>query len=197
MVRVGFVVEGACERLFIESESFRAFANGIGIAVCDPVVDVEGGGNLCERNLSPYILDCQEKAQPDHIIVLTDLDCEPCITETKNRIGTKHDVQVVVARQALESWFLADDRLTKAWFGVDIPFPEEILGKPWDYLKQLAKLHNVRGPGSTKLGFVRKKVLSEFGFSIERAANHANCPSATYFVDRLKRLTISGSSKPV
>ena len=46
MVKIGFIVEGDCEKIFIESDNFKNWANMQGIEICSPVVNAKGGGNL-------------------------------------------------------------------------------------------------------------------------------------------------------
>ena len=63
--------------------------------------------------------------------------------------------------------------------------PEETLGMPWDRLKQIG-VSAGRGPGS-KVSFA-KRFLRHHGFTIAAAAEHPNCPSARYFVDKVVNL---------
>ncbi|EDN65446.1 hypothetical protein BGP_6350 [Beggiatoa sp. PS] len=60
---------------------------------------------------------------------------------------------------------------------------------PWDCIKEIGKNYHKtkRGPGSTRKIFARK-MINTFNFSIERAANHPHCPSAKYFLEKLKKL---------
>lgn len=192
MVKVGFVVEGDCEKLLLESTSFRDWAQKHGIEVCFPIINARGGGNLCPQQLGGFVEACMTQAQPEKIVVLTDLECDPCVTRTKQRIGTDGIDQICVAKKALESWFLADTLALQTWLGLpDIEEAdpelqnEEAAKMPWQHLKDLSQRHNVRGPGANKLIFT-KRMLSKYGFSLENAAAHPNCPSAGYFLKKLK-----------
>lgn len=193
MVNVGFVVEGECEMLLLKSKMFQDWANKHHLTVCNPIINAKGGGNLCQKNLSAFVQECFTKCKPSphRIVILTDLECEPCVTATKSRIGTKN-CSIVVARKAIESWYLADDQAMSHWLrhSVHIDAPEITAGKPWDYLKQLSQQYNVRGTGSSHPIFT-KKMLKTFDFSIERAASHPNCPSVKYFLETLKKLGTS------
>lgn len=89
MTRYGFIVEGECEQLLVEYDNFRAWATKHGFEICEPVISVNGGGNLCPHNIEAFIKTCRNLAHPDKIVLLTDLECEPCVTATKDRIGNE------------------------------------------------------------------------------------------------------------
>jgi hypothetical protein len=193
MVKVGFVVEGYCEKILLESSNFRDWAEQNSIQICDPIINACGGGNLCQKNIEASITECRLLANPDKIMVLTDLECDPCVTATKARIGNGTIDQIIVAKKALEAWFMADTEAMRRWFKNDDfqgePKPENTLGMPWDSLKEIARNHHKekRGPGTRKTSFA-KTMINLFGFSIERAANHPNCSSAKYFLEQLRIL---------
>ena len=125
-------------------------------------------------------------------MVLTDLECKPCITAIKARIGNKNVDQIIVAKKALEAWFLADTVAMRRWLKnkdfPEEPTPVESPEMPWEYLKKIGRNYHEkrRGPGDKK--FFTKNLMKHFGFSIERAANHPNCPSAKYFLEKLQKL---------
>jgi len=188
MVTVGFVVEGASEKQLIESELFRRLCEDCNLEVVDPVVDAAGGGNMCSRNIGAFIENLRARANPNKVVVLADLDpetCAPCVQERKKIIGSQGDL-VAIARKAMESWFLADTKAMRRWLG-DNTFcevaPETLTGMPWDRLKDLRD-EKSRGPGKNRLIFARK-FIRDHRFDVRRAARHANCPSARYFVERL------------
>jgi hypothetical protein len=191
MIRVGFIVEGDSEVYLVCSAAFQETLQRYGLELCKPVINARGGGNICERNIVSYIDACQQEAKPDRIIVLTDLECEPCFTMAKTRINRDSVDAIVVARKALESWFLADEQALCQYFQHDdirCALPEETPGKPWDYLKERTKeLGLSRGPGATRKIFARNFV-QQGGFSLERAAQHPHCPSARYFLNALEFL---------
>jgi len=194
--KIGFIVEGECEELLVCSDNFRAYATRHDIQICSPVVNARGGSNLCPKNIETSINDCRDMAPPntpDKIVVLTDLECDPCITATKARIGNNRVHQIIVAKKALEAWFLADTIAMRCWLkNEDFPeeaMPEQTTGMPWERLKEIAAIyhHKKLGPGRKKRIFAQK-MITQYGFSIERAANHPNCPSARYFLDKLQNL---------
>lgn len=193
MVKIGFVVEGDCEKLLLESPHFQIWAEKHKIEVCYPIINAGGGGNLCPQQLDKFVADCKSQANPEKIVVLTDLECAPCVTATKQRIGSNGIDQICVAKKALESWFLADTQALQIWLGIkDIKEANpELEGEtekmPWQYLKDLSQQYNARGPESNKVIFT-KRMLFKYGFSLENAASHPNCSSAAYFLSKLKGL---------
>jgi len=88
-------------------------------------------------------------------VVLTDLECDPCITQVKQRIGNQGIAKVLVAKKAVEAWFLADTQAMNKWLG-QTDFieanPELTPEMPWQRLKQIVhELEQqgvkIRGPG--------------------------------------------------
>jgi len=189
VVNVGFVVEGDSDKIFIESVQFRTWAKEkCKLKIVDPVVNAEGKNNMCSEKIPKFVQTLKIQAQPDKIVVLADLDpekCAPCITKRKEIIGEENIDLVVIARKALESWFLADTQAMKKWLENEKFFeenPEETEGMPWERLKEIAKDLKKRGPGPSKLKFAQKFISN---FDVERAAQHPSCPSAHYFVKKL------------
>ena len=194
LVTVGFVVEGASDKKLVESLSFREWLKqDYKLEVIDPIVDVGGNGNLCSRNISLYVNLLKKQHNPDKIVVLADLDpekCAPCITKRKEIIGNDNIDLVIIARKAIESWFLADTEamksLTKQGRFFE-EYPEQTPSMPWDRLKEIGLQTIGRGTGSSKISFA-DKFIKYHQFSVARAAQHPNCPSASYFVEKLKLL---------
>ena len=188
MVKVGFIVEGDTEKILMESGTFRKWCDTNGIAVVDPVINAQGGGNLLPKYLSNHIARLSKNGTPDKIVVLTDLEREPNVTEVRNRIQTGDIDFIFVAVKAIEAWFLADSAAMSSCLGekgFHEDFPEKTPNMPWERIKQIAREKKQRGPGASKPGFARK-MTGNHGFSIERAAKHPNCPSAKEFHDTLK-----------
>ena len=191
MVTVGFVVEGASDKRLVESELFRKWLHeDCNLKVVDPVVDAAGNGNMCSRNIETFVKILRKSANPNKVAVLADLDpddiCAPCVQKRKEIIGSQGIDLVVIAKKAMESWFLADTKAMRQWLGDDTFYethPETLDEMPWDRLKEL-RTQKGRGPGATKLSFARK-FIHVHGFDVRRAARHAHCSSARYFVERL------------
>ena len=187
MVTVGFVVEGASEKRLVESELFKKWLReDCNLEVVKPVVDA--GGKMDSVHIEAFVKNLKKIANPDKTVVLADLDPDnrvPCVEKRKDLIGSQGIDLVAIARKAMESWFLADTEAMRRWLGDDTfceATPETLAGMPWDRLKELGRKKG-RGPG-TKVRFSRK-FICEHGFNVRRAARHAQCPSARYFVERL------------
>ncbi len=72
-MRVSFIVEGDTEKIIIESAAFMAWAKASGIEICAPVINAKGGGNLLPQNMAQIVMQAK-RANPDHIVILTDLE---------------------------------------------------------------------------------------------------------------------------
>ena len=190
MVTVGFVVEGDSEKRLVESELFKKWLReDCNLEVVDPVVDA--GGKMDSVHIGTFVRNLKKIAKPDKIVVLADLDPDsrvPCVEKRKKLIGSQGIDLVVIARKAIESWFLADTKAMREWLGDDIFYedtPETLDGKPWDRLRELGpKSKRGRGPGPSHSMFAGKFICGH-GFDVKRAAQHDQCPSARYFVERL------------
>lgn len=186
LVKVGFIVEGATEKILLESKNFKDWTKNIGVEICQPIEDANGSGNLLPKNIEPLVerLKLQE---PTHIIILTDLEHDSDKQAVIDRIGTEHVQLIFIAVKAIEAWFLADTLALNKWLKLkDVyeDFPEATPALPWERLKTLANEHNKRGPGSSKPAFALQ-MTKHHGFSLERAASHLNCPSAKEFYEFL------------
>ena len=177
MVKVGFIVEGDCEKIIIESPQFKQFLLSCGFELVTPVINAAGGGNLLPRNIQAY-LDRFNGLDVDQICVLTDLEDEPSISVVTQRICHANIQVVFVAVKALEAWFLADTAALSTWLGQTHveAFPEQTPAKPWDRLKDLAAQYGCRGTGTSKVQFA-KRMVKHYGFRVEAAATHSECPS--------------------
>ena len=190
MVKVGFIVEGNTEKVIVNSPQFKAFLNNIGLSIVDPVIDAKGNGNLLPQNIEPFIGLLKGKSA-DKIIVITDAD-NNTVNQVKKRIMPKSASyridEIVVAVKAFEAWFLACEELMRTVLHIpefSIKLPEKTTELPFDYIKSLTASQQVRGPGS-KVTFA-KRVLRH-GFSLQTAANHPHCPSATSFLNYLHQI---------
>ena len=96
--------------------------------------------------------------------------------------------EIVVAVKAFEAWFLACEELMRTVLHIpdfSINYPEKTAELPFDYIKNLTTSKQVCGPGS-KVTFA-KRVLRH-GFSLQTAASHPHCPSATSFLNYLNQI---------
>lgn len=191
MVSIGFIVEGATEKILIESDNFKTWATRHGIEICQPVLDAKGGGNLLPQNIVPLVRRLQSK-NPTHIVILTDLEHETSQQVVKDRIGTDYTNLIFIAVKAIESWFLADSEALSRWLknSVSEIYPEKTIDLPWKRLLELDCEHKPteRKRGRRKPSFA-KRITEKYNFQLERAANHPHCPSAKEFHDGLVLLT--------
>jgi Domain of unknown function (DUF4276) len=197
MVKVGFIVEGDSEKVLIESTGFRKWAGEQGLEICSPVINAKGGGNLLPHHLKTMLAQFA-RSQPDHIVILTDLEDAVDVEAVKTRITKDHTNLIFVAVKALEAWFLADTDAMRRWLKAPEffePTPEQTPGMPWDRLKEVANAHGSRGPGSNKVIFAKKMCGVALRYEIERASAHPNCPSAKAFRDGLVEL--GGKNSPL
>lgn len=184
MVNVVFIVEGKVEQIFIDFLHKTQWLAHRNINKLGPTIDVRGGGNLCPKNMQTFV----EQAltyNPDKIFILTDLECDPCIEKTKERLGVCELCATVIAKKAIEAWFLADNNVLSSLTNGQIQIfesPETTQLMPYETYKSLLIEHTGRGTGS-KVTFARK--IFKSGFDIERAASHENCASAKYFIDKI------------
>ena len=185
MVKVGFICEGKTERKIIESDKFQNFLSDVGIDCIKPVLDVKGSGNLLPENLKESVILFRNKGA-EKIVILTDLDEDACVTVTKNRITNDENKIVIVAVRKIESWFLADSITLSNLLKLEFYFnkPEEEIN-PFDTLKETFMNRQNRGIGVKDIFTAR---MLKYGFSLENAAAHPNCPSATYFLNKLKQI---------
>ena len=187
MVTVGFVVEGDSDKYLVESELFRKWLReDCNLEVIGRAVNA--AGNMRSHYIEDQVRLLRQEKNPDKVVVLADLDPDrraQCVQERKKIIGYRGIDLLVIVRKAIESWFLADTEAMRRWLGDDTfceVNPETLIGKPWDRLRELGRKRG-RGPG-TKVRFSRK-FIRDHRFDVRRAAQHASCPSARYFVERL------------
>lgn len=184
---VGFIVDGRSDKIVVESDEFAVWLDRRGLRRGEPVVVADGQPRGEQVGRLATLLR-KQAGDLDAVVQLTDLDPDavvPCISERKAYAQTSMVDLVVVAKKAMESWFLADTVAMQNWSGDPDFFeeyPEATPRMPWDRLKEIG-MSRGRGPGS-KVNFA-KRIVRTHGFSIEAAAEHPNCPSARYFVSRV------------
>ena len=188
MVKVAFIVEGDVEKIIVEKCFIESgWLTSKNIDPIKPVINAGGGGNLCPHNMDEYV-EQAKTLSPDKIVVLTDLECDPCITKTMERLGTCDICITVISRKSFEAWFLADSTLLSTMTSGSCRHydrPEETENMPFDTFKALLIEHTGRGSGD-KVRLAKKVVKN--GFDIERAASHSYCPSAKYFLEKIESL---------
>jgi hypothetical protein len=197
MVTVGFIVEGHSEAALIKDARFINFLASLSI-YCNPqlVINAKGKYYLYHpkgdfAQIGPEVnsmIKLLKDRKAEVIFLLIDFDnSDPCFTQFKSKVYHQQGNIVVVAKQALEAWYLADTTALSTYIGVDLPAianPEQY-PIPFDKIKALKFANSGRGVSDKK--FLTKHML-DAGFSLTRAAAHPNCPSATYFLNKLQSL---------
>lgn len=184
-MKVGFIVEGDCEKIILGSNFFSAFLQANDLVLVDEVINVKGKNNLNLPSTTSFAQILRDQGA-EWIIILRDLDNLPCITSAKQETIQANDIRVCVAAKELEAWYLADSQTLSTVFQTNfyIDYPEEEL----DPVARLKELYiQYRGRGITDKKKFANLMLAN-GFTIENAAQHPNCPSATYFLTKLQTL---------
>ncbi len=182
MVKLGFIVEGDTEKILLESEGFKKLLTSYNLDFIPDILNAGGNGNLLPNNIIQFTQILVSKGA-NKIIILTDLDKDKYVTETKNRISPLVDQICIVSKKQIEARFLADTlALSNFLKSNNFSFTEpELFDEPFEEIKNIRmKLNNGRGIGD-------KKILANYmvknNFSFERAASHPNCSSANYFLN--------------
>ncbi len=187
MVKIGFIVEGDSDAIILRSDNFKNYLRNKGVDFVEEIAYSGGNGNLLPQNL-PQFSDILRGEGATHIIILTDLDEDMCITKTKERINAPANHTIIVSVKAIESWFLADSKTLSNIFKKNYYFdlPEQTPNTPFEKLKTEFLAHTGRGIGNYKT-LLAKRMVRE-GFEINNAANHPNCPSSNYFLNKIKEI---------
>ncbi len=185
MVNIGFVCEGDTEVKIIKSEAFQQLLRERNLRCVFPIEDADGNGNLLPHNLTER-RQALEKAGADTIFILTDLDKDASVAITRQRIGEHSNHEIIVAVQEAEAWFQADSATLSGLLGEPVYFetPEKD-PQPFETIRRLFLTKTGRGVGTKPI--LARRML-KYGFTIEAAANHPNCPSARYFLTKLQTL---------
>lgn len=184
MVNIGFLVEGATERLVLKSAAFQASLQNMGIQAAGEVIDARGRMNLLSDK-TDGIRQLLRQSGAEKIVILTDKEDVACYSSLKAQINTPVDL-IAIANRTIEAWFLADSETLSALFQTNFycDFPEAVVN-PIDKLKEYRQQFRGMGIGDKK-AFAR--IMLNNGFTVERAAEHPNCPSARYFLTKLQTL---------
>lgn len=186
MTKIGFICEGRTEQILLQSNTFGKLLTSFNLESL-PVIDAGGSGNLLPHNIQGYISRL-EKEGAQAIIILTDLDEDICITETKKRISARKQDIVVIAVKKIEAWFLAcspamQQLLSQPGFNFDNPENEK---DPFETINDLLIKHKGRGIGKKTAGKIKLATrMMEMGFELSSAAAHTGCPSAKYLLGKL------------
>ena len=187
MVKVGFIVEGGCEKIVLKAVEFQAYLQTQRIEQVGDVIDMDGKGNLKQSSTRMNTqVQLLRDAGAEWVIVLRDMDNADSFDAVKQEVYQASDIKACIAVQELEAWFLADSETLSILFDTDFIYDSpETVPKPFELLVTLRKQYTGRGIGDKKI-FAR--TMLGCGFTIERAAQHSNCPSAHYFLTKLQTL---------
>jgi hypothetical protein len=182
MVKVGFICEGETEKIIVDSVDFKSILSLYNLQLVN-AIDATGNGNLLPKNIIPFIESLKDDGA-EKIFILTDLDEDVCITKTKERINAPETVVVIICVKQIEAWFLADSITLSKVFGKEFhfDFPENE-NTPREKLREIFMNERRRGFGDGKPRFAKWMVKE--GFSVSNAANHPNCNSAKYLMNKL------------
>ena len=190
-MKIGFIVEGGAEKIILKSENFQDFAKSNNLEIIG-IFDAGGKGNFTSysENVSRFFKIFKDKLA-QYIIIVTDIENDPCITYTKNSIYKYDENKQIelISVKAIESWFLADSETLSKVFQTDFVFPnlEEIDKLPFDQIKKEFLKYTKRGISKSSNMLAKKMIRN--GFSIINAANHPECKSAKYFIEKLIELS--------
>lgn len=185
MVNIGFICEGDTEVKIVKSDAFQQLLTKLNLQCVFPIEDADGNGNLLPHKLTER-REALQKAGANTIFILTDLDKEASVSVTRQRIGEHDKQRIIVAVQEAEAWFLADSPTLSRLLGESVyfDFPEQD-SEPFETIRRLFLAKTGRGVGTKPI--LARRML-KYGFIIERAAGHPNCPSARYFLTNLQTL---------
>lgn len=151
------------------------------------IEDADGNGNLLPHNIQGKRATL-EVAGANHIFILTDLDKDRSVKDTRQRIGEYPSQHTIIAVKEAEAWFLADSSTLSIMINEPFYFDQpEQETEPFETIRRLFIEKTGRGIG-TKPMLARRMI--KYGFSIENAASHPNCPSANYFLTKLQSLRL-------
>ena len=186
MMKVGFIVEGHCEQAVLNSLAFQDWLTVVGVLRVGAVGNAKGKNNL-SNEVARSLAEILRSKGAEHIIILRDLDELLDLETAKQEVIQADDITLCVAVRELEAWFLADSGTLSTIFKTNFHFdhPEQE-AKPLETLSRLSRrFRNDRGIDD-KRKFTNLMIAN--GFSIQRAAEHPNCPSARYFLGKLQTL---------
>ena len=188
MVKVGFIVEGTSDSIFVKSEKFRKYLlHRLSLEADEEnVITARGKPNL-KKNLKSFINHLDKAVQ--YIFIMVDQDDKEqqkrsrkynppdcplsVIKEISNFADNSHYLKnnhiFVVMTREFEAWLLADDHLVYRYDGL----PEQIIN-PSEIIQQQER--------TSSHVVIAKRIIDKF--SLERAAT--NAPSAKRFLKKLE-----------
>lgn len=193
MVNVGCIVEGQSEAIVYKSSAFKSLLERLNLNL---VKTVTPGGRYKFFNREQIIKYCNEMFDDgvEKIIMIIDKETnDECLSDIKKGIYNcdPQNQIIIIQVKTLESWFLADSEALSKAFQEKYNFednPEKVEGDPFSILQNLFIEKTGKGLGPKDSTLPAQKMVYKFGFSLQNAANHPNCPSAKYFLQKLALL---------
>jgi len=196
LVKIGFIVEGDSEAILLKNENFITFLKSLNLlSDKEFVINAEGMSNLyhpnanfdtISRKVNGWIQILLSKGV-EIIFFLIDFDnSDACFTLFKSKVFLQEGNIVIIARQTLEAWFLADQQALSNYLqqNINIQSPESFL-QPFEEIKALRLKYRNKGISDKK---ILVKDIIRSGFNLVNAATHPACPSALYFLTKLQSL---------
>ena len=181
MVRLGIICEGETEGVIFNTPEFKQLLEGFGVELIG-VVETGSKTQYFGDRLVKHREILMDKGA-DKIVALVDLDKDVCITFTKQSVPHFENQLIIVAVQEFENWYLADTttlcNLLNRQVYIDLPEQDN------DAERTIIQLRG-KGFGHSKPRLAN--AMKRHGFTIEKAAQHPNCPSANYFLTKLQTL---------
>lgn len=147
------------------------------------IIDAKGNGKLLPHYISEFTDILKDKGATK-VFIISDLETNPCVTKTKERIKPGEIHQCVISKKTIESWFLADTAAMRNYLGSSdyvCENPEEI-EDPFEEIKKQRLLFKNKGVSDKKI--LVRTILGS-GFSFENVVANSNCSSAQYFHQKL------------
>lgn len=190
MVKVGFIVEGTSDFIFLKSDKFLKYLKyTLSIETNEELMVIARCKSNLKTNLKSYLSKLEKVV--DYIFIMVDQDDKEA--QKKNKKYSPPDCPIVVVSEIInfrdnihyhkdnhiyivmtrefEAWLLADEKLGYTFEGQ----PEEVLN-PSQIIEEQERVANHV--------IIVKRVVEKF--SLERAAQ--NAPSANRFLTKLKQL---------
>ncbi len=183
MVTVGFIVEGDTEKILFSSTAFQNYLTSININYVPEIINAKGYNNLLPHRIEEFTTILIDKGATK-IFIITDLDFDECVINTKKRIKASEIHQLIVCKKTIEAWFLADTKTIRKYLNSDKYICEalETIENPFEEIKIQRMSHINKGVSDKK---ILVKTLLNLGLSFESITSNINCPSAKYFHNKL------------
>ncbi|HXL57078.1 MAG TPA: hypothetical protein VN958_12515, partial [Chitinophagaceae bacterium] len=163
------------------------------------VINAEGKNNLYHPSADFTFIERKVKGWIDTLIAkrveviffLIDFDnSDKCFSHFKLKVYHLQNNRIVIAKQVLEAWYLADNNALSNYLLqkiIQINNPESFLF-PFEEIKSLRQQYQNRGIADKK---ILTKDMIKSGFTLPNAAAHPQCFSAQYFLSKLSALKVS------